>query len=106
MALNLSSAAASKVALKPALKFKPIRALKSKIVAKPKLAKVIKYKDKIIKLYTSCIYSVKAPVIRSRRGTKFKSKLSKTIIFISGKESLFSNNTSIKNNNKDKLIAI
>ena len=75
-------------------------------MVKSKPAKVIKYKDKIIKLYTSCTYSIKAPAIRSRQGAKFKSKLSKAIIPILGGESLSSNNTSIEDNNKDKLIAI
>ena len=54
------------MALKPTLKLKFIRALKSKAIAKPKLAKIIKYKDKIIKLYIFYIYSAKAPVIRGR----------------------------------------
>ena len=57
---------ALKVALKPAPKSKSVRALKSRIAIKPKLAGVIKYKDKTIKLYTSCTYSIKALVIRSR----------------------------------------
>ena len=98
--------AALKVALKPAPKPKFIRALKSRTAAKSKPAKVTKYKDKTTKLYTSCTYSIKAPIIRSRRGTKFKSKLFKTIISILSKEFLSSNNTNIEDNNKDKLIAI
>ena len=106
MVLNISSTAALKIALKPALKSKFIRALKSRIAAKPKPAEVIKYKGKTIKLYIFCIYSIKALVIRSGRGAKSKSKLSKAIIFISGRESLSSNNTSIEDNNKDKLIVI
>ena len=56
--------AALKVALKPTLKLKSIRVLKFRIVAKPKPARVIKYKDKTIKLYTFYIYSAKAPAIR------------------------------------------
>ena len=57
---------ALKVALKPALKLKFIRALKSRVAAKLKLAEVTKYKDKIIKLYISYTYSVKTPAIRSK----------------------------------------
>ena len=92
------------MALKPALKFKFIRALKSKAVAKSKPARVIKYKDKTIKLYTFYTYNIKALVIRSGQGAKSKSKLSKAIISISGGESLSSNNTSIEDDDKDKLI--
>ena len=66
MTLNISSIVASKVALKSALKFKLIKALKSRVVAKPKLARVIKYKGKTIKLYASYTYSVKALVIKSK----------------------------------------
>ena len=106
MVLNISPAAASKIAPKPALKLKPVRALKSRAVAKPKPAEVTKYKDKTTKPHTSCIYSIKALVIRSGQGAKFKSKLSKAIISISGRESLSFNNTSIEDNNEDKLIAI
>ena len=104
MVLNISPVVAPKVALKPALKLKFIKALKSRAVIKSKPAGVTKYKDKIIKLYTSCTCSVKAPIIRSRQDTKFKSKLSKIIIPILGRESLSSNNTSIEDNDKDKLI--
>ena len=104
MALNLNLAAAPKVALKPTPKPKSIRALKFKAVIKSKPAEVTKYKDKTIKLYTSYIYSIKALAIRSKRGTKFKSKLSKAIVSISGGESLSSNNINIEDNNKDKLI--
>ena len=57
---------AFEVALKPALKSKSIKTLKSRIVIKSKPAEVIKYKDKTTKLYTSYIYSVKALVIRGR----------------------------------------
>ena len=106
MVLRISSIAAPKVTLKSTLKFKSIKALKPRVAAKPKLIKVIKYKDKTTKLYTSYIYNIKTLAIRSRQDIKFKSKLSKIIIFISGKESLSSNNTSIKNNNKDKLIEV
>ena len=95
---------ALKVALKPASKFKFIKALKSRAAAKPKPAGVTKYKDKTIKLYTSYTCSIKAPVIKGGRGTKFKSKLSKAIISILGGESLSSNNISIEDNDKDKLI--
>ena len=94
------------MALKPTLKSKFIRTLKSRIAAKPKLAGVIKYKDKIIKLYIFYIYSVKALVIRGGRGIKSKNKLSKAIISILGRESLSSNNTNIEDNNKDKLIEV
>ena len=66
MALNISLIIAFKVALKSALKFKSIRALKSRIVVKSKPAEVTKYKDKITKLYTSYIYSIKALAIRGR----------------------------------------
>ena len=66
MILNISFIVAFKVALKPALKSKLIRALKLRAVAKPKPAGVTKYKDKTIKLYIFYIYSVKAPAIRSR----------------------------------------
>ena len=104
--LNLSSIVAPKIALKPALKSKSIRALKPRIVAKSKPAGITKYKDKTTKLYISCIYSVKALVIRGGRGTKSKNKLFKIIIFILDRESLSSNNTNIKNNNKDKLMVI
>ena len=106
MVLNISPAVAPKVALKPTLKFKFIKVLKPRVAAKPKPAGVTKYKDKIIKLYTFCTYSAKALVIRSGQGAKFKNKLSKAIIFISGRESLSFNNISIEDNNKDKLIAI
>ena len=94
------------MALKPALKLKPIRALKSRVVVKSKLAEVTKYKDKTTKLYIFYTYNIKAPAIKGGRGTKFKSKFSKAIIFILGKESLSSNNISIEDNNEDKLIAI
>ena len=94
------------MALKPTLKSKLIRALKSKIVVKPKLARITKYKNKIIKLYTFYTYSIKALIIRGGQGTKFKSKLSKAIISILDKESSSFNNTNIKDNNKDKLIKI
>ena len=103
MILNLSSIVTPKVALKPALKSKFIRALKSRAATKPKPAKITKYKDKTIKLYTSYIYSIKAPAIRGGRGTKSKSKLSKAIISILGGESLSSDNTSTEDN-KDELI--
>ena len=73
-------------------------------MAKPKLAGVIKYKDKTTKLYTFYIYSIKALIIRSGQGAKFKNKLFKAIIFILSRESLSFNNTSIKDNNKNKLI--
>ena len=66
MVLNISSITASKVALKPTLKSKPVRALKSRTVAKSKPAKITKYKNKITKLYIFYIYSIKAPAIRSR----------------------------------------
>ena len=92
------------MALKPALKLKFIKALKSRAAAKLKPARIIKYKDKIIKLYTSCTRSIKVLIIKGGRGTKSKNKLSKAIIFILGRESLSSNNTSIEDNNKDKLI--
>ena len=75
-------------------------------MAKSKPAKIIKYKDKTTKLYTSYIYSIKALIIKGKRGTKSKSKLSKAIISISDKESLSSNNINIENNNKNKLIKI
>ena len=52
------------MALKSTLKFKPARALKSKVIVKSKLAKIIKYKDKTIKLYTFYIYNIKALVIK------------------------------------------
>ena len=97
---------ALKIALKPTLKFKFIKALKSRVATKPKPARIIKYNNKTIKLYTFYTYNIKASAIRGGRGTKFKNKLSKTIIFILGRESLFSNNISIKNNNKDKLIEV
>ena len=106
VALNISSIIASKIALKPILKPKFIRALKSRVVIKSKLARIIKYKDKTTKLYTSYTYSAKAPAIRNGQGAKFKNKLSKAIIPISGRESLFSNNINIEDNNKDKLIVI
>ena len=106
IALNISPAAALKVALKPAPKSKSIRALKPRAAAKSKLAKIIKYKDKTTKLYTFYTCSAKAPVIRSGQGIKFKSKLSKAIIPISGRKSLSFNNTNIEDNNKDKLIII
>ena len=54
------------MALKPALKFKFIRALKSKVATKPKLAKIIKYKDKTIKPHTSYTYNIKTLIIRGR----------------------------------------
>ena len=57
---------AFKVALKSALKSKFIRALKSRVVAKSKPAKIIKYKDKIIKLYTFYTYSIKALIIKEK----------------------------------------
>ena len=104
MVLNISSIAALKIVLKPTLKSKPVRALKSRVVVKSKPARVIKYKGKITKLYTSYTYNVKAPAIKNKQGTKSKSKFSKAIIFISGKESLSFNNISIEDNNKDKLI--
>ena len=66
MILNISPIAASKVALKPALKSKSIRALKSRAAAKSKPAKVIKYKDKTIKSHAFYTYSVKAPAIRGK----------------------------------------
>ena len=106
MILNINSIVNPKVALKPALKPKFIRALKSRAAAKPKPAGVTKYKDKTIKLYTSCTCNIKAPAIKSGQGTKSKNKLSKAIISILGRESLFFNNTSIEDNNKDKLIII
>ena len=64
--LKISPIAASKVALKSALKSKPIKVLKSRVVIKSKLAEIIKYKDKIIKLYIFYIYNIKAPAIRGR----------------------------------------
>ena len=64
MTLNISSIAAFKITLKPALKPKSIRALKLRVVIKPKPAKIIKYKDKITKLYTFYTYSIKTPVIK------------------------------------------
>ena len=94
------------MALKPALKPKFIRALKSRAVIKSKLIKVTKYKDKTTKLYTSYTRSVKALVIKGGQGTKSKSKLFKAIVFILSKESLSSNNINIEDNNKDKLIMI
>ena len=54
------------MALKPALKSKFIRALKSRAVAKSKLAGITKYKDKTTKLYTFYTHSIKAPAIRGR----------------------------------------
>ena len=54
------------MALKPTLKPKSIKALKSRAVIKSKLAKIIKYKDKTIKLYTFYIYNIKAPAIKGR----------------------------------------
>ena len=80
--------------------------MKPRVVVKLKSAGVIKYKDKTIKLYIFYTYSIKALVIRGRWGTKSKSKLSKAIISILGRESLSSNNTSIKDNDKDKLIEV
>ena len=62
--LNISPTVAPKVALKPVPKPKPIRALKSRIVAKPKPAKVTKYKNKTTKPYIFYIYNIKAPAIR------------------------------------------
>ena len=94
------------MALKFILKSKFIKALKSKIVIKSKPAKVIKYKDKIIKLYIFYTYSVKASVIKGRQGIKFKSKLFKAIISILGRESLSSNNINIEDDNKDELIEV
>ena len=92
------------MALKSALKFKSIRTLKSRAAVKPKPARIIKYKDKTIKLYTFYTYNIKALIIKSRQGTKFKSKLFKAIIFILSRESLSSNNTNIEDNNKDRKI--
>ena len=106
MILKISPAAALKIALKPTLKSKSIKALKSRAAAKPKLARVIKYKGKTTKLYTFYIYSIKALAIRGGRGIKSKSKLFKAIISISGEKSLSSNNTNIEDNNKNKLIKI
>ena len=106
MTLNINSIITFKVALKPIPKPRSIRILKFRIIIKFKPAEVTKYKDKTTKLYTSRTYNIKAPVIRNRRGTKSKNKLSKVIIFISGRESSSSNNTSIKDNNKDKLIKV
>ena len=94
------------MALKPTLKLKFIKALKSRIVIKSKLAKIIKYKDKIIKLYIFYIYNIKAPAIKGRQGVKFKNKLSKIIISILSRKSLSFNNTSTENNNEDKLIKV
>ena len=104
MVLNISLIVALKIALKPAPKPKSIKALKPRAVAKPKLAGVIKYKDKTIKLYTFYIYNIKAPAIKGGRGAKFKNKLSKAIVSILDGESSSSNNTSIEDNNKDELI--
>ena len=87
-------------------KSKFIRALKSRIVAKPKLAEIIKYKNKTTKLYIFYTCNIKALVIRGRQDIKSKSKLSKAIISILGRESLSSNNTNIKDNNKDKLMEV
>ena len=97
---------APKITLKPTLKSKSIKVLKSRAVAKSKPAKIIKYKNKTIKLYTFYTYNIKALAIRGGQDIKFKSKLFKAIIFILGRESLSSNNTSIKDNNKDKLIEV
>ena len=94
------------MALKPASKSKSIKTLKSRVVIKSKPARVIKYKNKTTKLYIFYIYNIKAPAIRGRQGIKFKNKLSKAIISISGGESLSSNNTNIEDNNKDKLIKV
>ena len=66
MVLRISPIAALKIALKPILKSKSIKTLKSRTVIKSKLTKIIKYKDKIIKLYIFYIYSTKAPAIRDR----------------------------------------
>ena len=104
MILNISPIVISKVALKPALKSKFIRALKFRIVVKPKPAEVTKYKDKTTKLYTSCTRSIKALVIRGRQGTKSKNKLFKIIISILGGESSSSNNTNIEDNDENKLV--
>ena len=64
MALNISSIAALKIILKPTLKSKSVKALKFRTVVKSKPAKIIKYKDKTIKLYTFYIYSIKALAIK------------------------------------------
>ena len=106
MVLNISFIVALKVALKPTPKSKSIKVLKSKVVIKSKPAEIIKYKDKITKLYIFYIYNIKALAIKNRRGAKSKSKLSKVIILISGRKSLFSNNTSIEDNDEDELIVI
>ena len=94
------------MALKSTLKPKSVRALKSRIVVKSKPAKVTKYKDKTTKLYTSRTYNIKALATRGGQGIKFKSKLFKIIISISGGESLSSNNINIKDDNKNKLIKV
>ena len=64
MVSRISPVVALKVALKPALKSKFIKALKPRAAAKPKPAKVIKYKDKTTKLYTFYTYNIKALIIK------------------------------------------